>query len=114
MPLMNKYHAKKVKTSDGVFDSQKEYLRWVVLKDKADKGEIRCLRRQVTYILLPTQTIDNKVVERPVKYIADFVYTVNGMLVVEDVKSNITRKKPDYIIKRKLMLFEHGIRIQEI
>ncbi|OMQ89697.1 hypothetical protein AQ714_22030 [Burkholderia pseudomallei] len=37
-----------------------------------------------------------------------------GELVVEDVKSAVTRKNKDYVIKRKLMLREHGITIQEV
>lgn len=45
-------------------------------------------------------------------YIADFVYTdaATGKLVVEDAKGMRTR---DYIIKRKLMLYIHGIKIRE-
>lgn len=51
--------------------------------------------------------------ERSVKYIADFVYTdkATGQTVVEDTKGVRTK---EYIIKRKLMLYLHGIRIKEI
>lgn len=44
-------------------------------------------------------------------YIADFVYHEDGMQVVEDTKGVRTA---DYIIKRKLMLWVHGIRIKEV
>ena len=49
----SKYHAKKVKDGDLVFDSRKEYRRWqeLLLLEKA--GVIKGLRRQVKYELLP-------------------------------------------------------------
>lgn len=52
-------------------------------------------------------------IEKSCKYIADFVYTDNetGQTVVEDTKGMRTK---DYIIKRKLMLYLHGIRIKEV
>jgi hypothetical protein len=37
-----------------------------------------------------------------------------GKIVVEDVKSEATKKKESYIIKRKLMLSVYGIKISEI
>jgi hypothetical protein len=52
-----------------------------------------------------------KVIEQAVKYVADFVYEENGKLIVEDTKGFRTK---DYIIKRKLMLWVHGIQIKEI
>ena len=61
--------------------------------------------------MIPAQYIDGKCVERSVKYKADFFYTKDGELVVEDTKGFRT---PDYIIKRKLMLYVHHIRIKEV
>lgn len=52
-----------------------------------------------------------KVLERECTYIADFVYYQNGEVVVEDTKGFRTK---EYIIKRKLMLYMHHIRIKEI
>lgn len=54
-----------------------------------------------------------KCLERAVKYKADFVYidTETGAIVVEDTKGMRTK---EYIIKRKLMLFRHGIRVKEV
>ena len=50
-----------------------------------------------------------------VSYTADFRYTdKEGKVVVEDVKSPRTRKNPEYIIKRKLMLERYGITIREV
>ena len=106
-----KYHSRKI-TRDGVtFDSVREYRRWTELKFLERAGQISKLERQVKYELIPSQRIDGKVVERPVSYIADFVYQQNGRLVVEDTKGFRTK---DYIIKRKLMLSVYGIRIKEI
>lgn len=54
------------------------------------------------------------VIEHNAVYTADFVYNdESGKLVVEDVKSDITRKEKDYVLRRKLMLHVHGIRIHE-
>ena len=38
----------------------------------------------------------------------------DGKLVVEDVKSEMTRHLPDYVMKRKLMLYVHGIKLKEV
>lgn len=106
-----KYRSVKVSTPDGVFDSKAELGRWHDLQILQSAGVIHDLRRQVKYELIPVQKIGGKVVERAVSYIADFVYKdEDGKMVVEDVKGVRT---PEYIIKRKLMLWFHGIRIKE-
>lgn len=108
---MNKYRSKKI-TRDGMdFDSIKEYRRWCELLLLEKAGQITNLQRQVCFVLIPSQRIDGKVAEYPCKYIADFVYEKDGQQVVEDTKGFKTK---DYIIKRKLMLHVHGIRINEI
>lgn len=110
---MNKYHSKKIATPDGKFDSKKEHRRWLQLKMMQEEGLIKDLRRQVPFELIPSQKKNGKVVERPVKYVADFVYTQtrNSEEIVEDTKGF---KTPDYIIKRKLMLYTHNIEIREV
>ena len=54
-----------------------------------------------------------KLLERKCSYVADFVYwdLENNCMVVEDAKGMRTK---EYIIKRKLMLYEYGIRIKEV
>ena len=53
-------------------------------------------------------------IEQNAVYTADFVYRdEDGSEVVEDTKSEITRKEADYVLRRKLMLHVHGIRILE-
>lgn len=105
-----KYGNEKTEVDGILFDSKKEAERWYELKLLERAGVIKDLDRQVKYELIPSQRIDGKVVERSVSYIADFTYTENGIAVVEDVKGY---RPDDYIIKRKLMLFIHGIRIRE-
>lgn len=75
-------------------------------------GEISNLREQVTYEPLPEQKDkDGNLLENNLSYRADFVYyDKKGNLVVEDSKGYRTE---EYKIKRKLMLFIHGIRIKE-
>jgi hypothetical protein len=63
------------------------------------------LRYQVPFEIIPEQ--DG---ESAASYVADFTYIENGMFVVEDVKGHRTA---EYILKRKLMLRIHGIRIRE-
>jgi hypothetical protein len=108
---MNKYHNKKVTYNGIAFASKKEARRYSELLLLERAGVITDLQMQVPFVLIPSQKINGKVVERECKYIADFVYTENDKKVVEDTKGMKTDK---YIIKRKLMLYVHGIRIKEI
>lgn len=109
--MANKYRNKKV-ILDGIeFDSRKEAQRWFELRMLERAKQITNLQRQVKFVLIPSQKIDGKTVERECAYIADFVYYEDGKLVVEDTKGFRTDA---YIIKRKLMLERYGIRIQEI
>lgn len=108
---MSKYKAVRVNNRFGRFDSRKEYNRYLVLADMEKHGEISELERQVEFLLIPSQRDERgKVIEKAVKYKADFRYMQDGKVVVEDVKGIKTR---DYIIKRKLMLERFGIRIKE-
>lgn len=107
----NKYGNRKT-TVDGVtYDSAKEARRGAELRLLERAGEITDLHRQVKYELLPAQRRDGRVVERPVSYVADFVYKENGEEVVEDAKGMRTK---EYVIKRKLMLWQYGIQIKEV
>lgn len=111
---MSKYRNKTIMTSDGKFDSQREYDRWCELKLLERAGKISGLQRQVKYELIPTQRAPGKkgkVLELPVNYFADFVYFgEDGFPVVEDCKGSRTEA---YKIKRKLMLQRFGVRIRE-
>lgn len=108
----SKYHSKKV-TVDGItFASRKEARRYQELKLLERAEEISGLELQKRFVLIPAQRVNGKVVERACNYVADFCYKdKTGEIVVEDTKGVKTK---DYIIKRKLMLWRHGIRIGEI
>lgn len=115
----NKYHAEKAyRNTNGRterFDSRKEARRFDDLRLLERAGQIHDLQRQVRFVLIPAQRdAKGKLIERQCAYVADFVYTQNGYKIVEDTKSAATRKLKDYVIKRKLMLWVHGIRIREI
>ena len=110
---MSKYRNVKT-TLDGItFDSVKEAKRYAELRLLERAGQIFSLQRQVPFVLIPKQVRDGKTIERPVVYKADFVYTENGQEVVEDVKSTATKTK-EYILKRKLLLWQYGIQIREV
>ena len=122
---MAKYNNKKVTVNGITFDSHKEARRYGELRLLERSGAITNLARQVEYELIPvqkqtTEYTDKKgkirhktvVLERAVKYIADFVYyDKNGQLVVEDAKGVRTK---EYVIKRKLMLYMYGIKVREV
>lgn len=124
--MKTKYHNKKVKIGDMIFDSRKEARRYNELMMLQRAGEISDLKRQVEIELIPNQyateerysksgkRLKDKMIllERKVCYVADFVYTdKDGREIVEDTKGI---KTPDYILKRKMLLFLKGIRINEI
>ena len=105
----NKYGARKT----GGHASKKEHQRAGQLRLMQRAGLISNLREQVPFLLIPAHRFDDGSLERACRYVADFVYTDThtGQTIVEDTKGYRT---PDYIIKRKLMLYLHGIRIKEI
>lgn len=127
MRYRNKYGNKKIITQDGTFDSRKEYFRFKELSLLEKAGAIQELKRQVKYVLIPAQREPSKevykkgekkgqpkpgrVIENECSYYADFVYELNGETVVEDTKGFKTK---EYIIKRKLMLWIHGVSIREV
>ena len=109
---MNKYHNRKIVREGGTYDSIKEYRRAKELELLEKGGVIKDLKRQVRFEIIPSQRgEDGKVVERAVTYVADFVYFEGDKLIVEDTKGFRTK---DYIIKRKLMLYMHGVQIKEV
>ena len=119
----SKYQNRKTVYRGITFDSKDEARRYAELLMLSNAGMISNLRRQVKYELVPTQKLIEpkkdsggrmKRSEYPVDYIADFVYEKDGKTVVEDVKCDKTASLPEYVIKRKLMLYLHGIQITEV
>ena len=117
-----KYGSRKVEIDGHVFDSKKEATRYCQLVVMQKAGRISGLELQKPFELIPAQREPStmtktgkekkgRVIEKAVRYVADFVYTKDGMTVVEDTKGFRTA---EYVIKRKLMLYVYGIRIKEI
>ena len=110
---------KKVVVDGITYASKREAKRGSELLLLEKSGAISDLQMQVKFELLPSQRIDGKVVERACSYIADFVYidTATGQKVVEDAKGYRDPSSAVYakfVIKRKMMLYFHGIKIKEI
>lgn len=110
----NKYGAVRTRLGEDVFDSAVESRTFVELtmaKTACDPRErVVHLERSRKYLLVPKQQG-----ERACSYIADFVAEYgDGRIEVIDTKSEITRRNPLYVLKRKLMLERYGIRIKEM
>lgn len=112
----SKYGNQKVSISDKKFDSKKECNRYQLLQKMQQLGEISELETQKAFVLVPSVKFEHEPRAKPaLKYIADFVYLdKDGKLVVEDVKSAITKKDPVYRIKKHLMMAVHNIEIIEV
>lgn len=123
--MRSKYGSRKTVVDGISFDSKKEASRYRELLLLERTGKIGNLRRQVKYVLIPAQYENpdsptksgrGKCLERECSYVADFVYDVlmepdTPVEIVEDTKGFRTEA---YKIKRKMMLFMHGIRIKEV
>ena len=120
----NKYGNRKIAFDGQTFDSKKEMRHYTELLLLEKAGKIKDLQRQVKFQLIPAQREPDivgpkggkkpgKLIEREVSYVADFVYTdlQTGQAVVVDTKGFRTK---EYTIKRKMMLYFHGIRIKEV
>jgi hypothetical protein len=81
------------------FDSEKELARFKELELLEQVGAIKDLRRQVSFDLYAANG------ERIARYVADHVYfsLELGKEVIEDSKSEWTKRLPLYRLKAKLM-----------
>lgn len=104
----SKYHAQRVDTEDGKFDSKLEFRRWRELKLLERAEVITELKRQVRIPLIPQSKYG-----REIAYVADFSYREDGKLVIEDTKSEAT-KTPLYRLKKRLVAEKYGIEIKEV
>lgn len=93
-------------SSGNVFDTKKEAIEFCKHTGLRQK-DIGCITR--------TEPVYKQVcIEQNAEYTADFVYRdKDGNKIVEDVKSEATRKEKDYVLRRKMMLHLLGIRIKE-
>lgn len=81
-----------------VYDSKKEYARYLQLRLMEENGKISQLDRQKVLIIQPGFTYQGKRI-RAITYAADFVYVQNGVYVVEDVKpkTKVTKRNKNKI-----------------
>jgi hypothetical protein len=96
------------------FDSRKEANRYRELIELQKASQISNLRLQVHYTLQGAFMTPKGEKVKGIEYIADFTYTTkDGEFVIEDVKSDSTKKNPVYRMKRKMMMAQ-GHRITEV
>lgn len=111
-----KYGNRKVQIDGYTFDSVHEGNRYLELKFLLNAGKIKDLEMQKQYELQPAfRNARTGKMERPIYYRADFVYhdLERKETVIEDAKSEATRKDKVYQIKRKMMAYK-GLIIEEV
>jgi hypothetical protein len=106
--MKNKYNARKQVYKGIKFDSKKELHRYIVL-EKLLKGKI--IFNLEVHPQFPLMVNGIKIG----RYTADFRYkTSTGEIIVEDVKSKITKTR-DYILRKKILAtYSPPIIIKEI
>ncbi len=111
----SKYHVAPAaeRTVDGIrFDSKAEMQRWFELQLLQHAGEISDLARQPSFQLVDPFTDAQGRRHRGVRYVADFMYSEGGRVVVEDVKGVRTQA---YAIKRQLFALKWpGVIFREV
>lgn len=95
---MNKYRNKKTIMDNIKFDSIAETKRYNELKLLLKAGKIQDLKLQPRFLLQEAFKKNGKAY-RKIEYVADFAYTENGKIIVEDVKGFATK---EFKIKEKL------------
>lgn len=108
----NKYNNTKVEYKGIKFDSIKEMKHYQLLEYLQKIGEIKELKLQVPYELIPKYKISNKTV-RKTTYIADFTYitTKDDKLHIVDTKGF---KTDVYRLKKKLFEYKYGVEVEEV
>lgn len=110
----NKYGAIKEDIGNIRFDSKAEARRFRELYPLWKSGEIQKLKLQPQFTLQESYMSPDGQRVRAIRYTADFSYIRDGKLVVEDVKSAITRKKAEFQRNKKLMREKYEIEVIEV
>ena len=112
----NKFNAQKVEFDGMTFDSKKEHRRYIELKEMQQRGEIFGLEHHTKFELAPKTKLEGEKRAKPaLRYFADFTYyIISGEYIVEDVKSEVTRKKDSYRNKKHLMKTVLNIDVREV
>lgn len=126
-----KYRNQKIVVDGIEFDSKKEARRYCELKLLQRAGKIEKLELQKVFQLIPAQyeyferygktgkrlKDGMRCIEKSCVYVADFAYMQDGKQIVEDTKGYRDPSSAGYakfVIKRKLMLWQYGIKIVEV
>jgi hypothetical protein len=115
-PAAPSKHLNVKTTVDGItYDSSKEAKRAAQLEMMQDAGIITELARQVRFELAPGVRLAGERRKKPaLRYYADFTYMRDGCQVIEDTKSDHTRKLEAYRIKKHLMKSVLNLDITEV
>lgn len=94
---MTRQRSRKVKAYGYTFDSNPEFLRYVDLLALETEGAITDLQVHPVFVLKPrivvkANGVHKGYVQARETYTADFLYTWDGHIVVEDVKAMVKRK----------------------
>ena len=103
----NKFGAKKITVGGITFDSKKEARRAETLAMQEQFGIIQGLEFQKSFELQEAYTNNKGEKIRAITYKADFVYTMQGRRIVEDVKGSKKTLTDAYKIKRKLFEYKY-------
>lgn len=95
------------------FDSKAEAERFLTLQALVKAGTISDLRLQPEYTLQEAFTRPGGERVRAIRYRADFSYTRDGETIIEDVKSDATKRDKTYRMKNKMMA-ERGYKVVEV
>lgn len=114
-PKRSKHRNKKVVVDGITHDSEKEARRWAQLQQMEKSFLVVNLRRQVPFELAPAARLKGETRKKPaLRYVADFVYVLGGVTVIEDVKSEHTRTLRPYRDRKHLMKTVLGLDVTEI
>ena len=113
VPKRRRKYGNEITYVDGIrFDSKHEAEVYQDLMLQVKSGELKCVLRQVRFDLGGGQNAQQ---DSRYKYVADFVTVDRDFRIrVLDAKSEATRKNRTYINKKKQMLAEWGIEVEEV
>ena len=103
---MSKYNASKVELDGHTFDSRAEAQRYSELKLMEQANEIGFLEIHPMFVLQPAFTYLGKRI-RQVTYTADFKYTEDGTVVIEDVKGGRATMTQLFNVKWKMAKYQN-------
>lgn len=88
--------------------------RFKTKKDAVSFTKLHNLSAKLIFSQTVTEPVykDVTILDRSV-YTADFTYIEDGEFIIEDVKSDYTRKEADYVLRKKFLYYKYRILIRE-